>query len=780
MAVGPFMPVKRSRGAAAVRRDSAKNTCSLMRSALPLVLFLRSAAVAIVVASAFLAGSPMQSPAANAPVITAINVRGNAHVPTDRIVAVVRSQTGTPLDPKSLAADQNAILALGFFTDVKTDIRATPGGVSVNFIVIENPIVSKIAFTGNTHVSSDILGALMDTTDGSVLNTNTLRDDVQKINSYYDKLGFTGTRHVENIKIDPDGTLHLDIKEGVTVAKVTVTGNTIIPTSAILGAMKTKKGVTYSDQTFQDDLTAINKLYKDIGFSASIDGGADPNSPGDVNVTICELRVGAIEIQGNSKTKDYVIRRLLRLRPGDLVSDNRLRYDYEQINNTQFFKSVDASFKPFGTKCGFVTVVWTVVEQRTGSANFGVSYSGGGVYGQGLAANVSFSENNLDGTGNGASIGFERGQYVSDVNFGVTVPYIHKFKPDSMQFTIFNNDVHEQPYPIYKEAGANPFYSISPPGGSIGAPIVGPTAAPVAGPCVANGSPCSNLTAGYNSRQAGVQISFGHPIAYYTRLSYGVTATRLFQGFDAQGFPQSLLDLRSALISPNNFGQNVGGSPVQQGASNLHTLTFGIVRDNRDDVANPRFGGASSVADEVAVKAIGSDYQYNKTDFDLTRFWPVREHSTLAAHLNVGVSSGGSTLPYSTLFSLSDQQLRGEKYVFYGDRELLGQLELRIPVTPDKKFAIAFFADAGDAPYVTPITGPTPGPTPTPPAGPHDPYVPPAQAPVMFVEAPYHIKSDFGFGIRVLTPILPGQALRLDFASGQAGAHVSFGIGQSF
>src|SRR5205807_2191341 len=173
---------------------------------------------------------------------------------------------------------------------------------------------------------------------------------------------------------------------------------------------------------------------------------------------------------------------------------NRLRYDYEQINNTQYFKSVDASFKPFGTKCGYVTVVWTVVEQRTGSANFGVSYSGGGQYGQGLSANISFSENNLNGTGDGVAIG----------------------------------------------------------------------------------SPCGGLSAGYSSRQAGVQIGFGHPVAYYTRVNFGVSATRLFQGFTANGFDQSLLDLRSALISPNNFGQNVGGTPTRTGISNLRTVTFGL------------------------------------------------------------------------------------------------------------------------------------------------------------------------------------------------------------
>ncbi|MBC5824556.1 MAG: hypothetical protein GIX02_06920, partial [Candidatus Eremiobacteraeota bacterium] len=410
----------------------------------------RLAALAVVAGMLALAASPTRAPAAAVPVITAINVRGNNHVPADRVLGAIHSTVGTPLDTKQVAADQNAILGLGYFTDVKTDIRATPGGVALNFIVLENPTVARIVFNGNQHVKSDILAALMDTTVGTVLNTNTLRDDVQKINSYYDKLGFTGTRHVQNIRVQRNGELDLAIREGVTVTRIKVTGNTVVPTAAILGAMKTKPGTTFSDQQFQEDLQSIQSLYKDLGFSGSFDGAPESGDPGVVDVNVCESRVGAIEIAGNSVTKDYVVRRLLRLHPGALITDARLRRDYEAINNTQFFKSVDLSTKPFGDKCGYVTLVWTVVEQRTGTASVGVSYGGGGQYGQGLSGNVSFSQNNINGTGNGASVSLQRGIHISNVNFGVNIPYIHKFKPDSVSFSIFNNDVNNQPYPVYK------------------------------------------------------------------------------------------------------------------------------------------------------------------------------------------------------------------------------------------------------------------------------------------------------------------------------------------
>jgi outer membrane protein assembly factor BamA len=744
-----------------------------------LTFVLRLAGVALFAAILAFVAAPQGLTAAPQPLITAINVRGNAHVPVDRIGAVIRSQAGTPLDMKQVAADRTSILSLGFFTDVKTDIRPTPGGVSLNYIVIENPVVSKISFVGNSHVTSDILSALMDTTIGAVLNTNTLRDDVTKINSYYDKLGYIGTRHVSNIAIAADGGVRLDIQEGVTVTKLVVTGNTVIPTAAIIGSMKTKPGTIFSQQTFGNDLQSVSKIYTDLGLNISFDNntGPDPNAPGTIDVALCEVRVGAVEIAGNSKTKDYVIRRLLRVRPGELITEPRLKRDYELINSTQYFKSVDLSTKPFGDKCGFVTLVWTVVEQRTGTASVGVSYGGGGQYGQGLSGNLGYSEANINGTGDGAQISLQRGLHVSDLSLAFNVPYIHRFKPDSVSLSVFNHVVSQQPYPVYKEAGNNPFFTITQQGGGVPA-NPGAVGGGTGGPCAANGSPCTSQFALYSTRQAGVSVGFGHPIADYTRISFGGSATRLSQDFAASGFPQQFLDLRGALVSPNQ-SQGIQGGAAKPGSSNLFSVNAGVIRDDRDDPLSPRFGGTRSFSTEWSSKSFGSDYNYTKTDIDLTRFFPVKHHSTLALHVNYGFSSGGASLPYNNLFSLSDQQLRNTTFVFYGDRELLGQAELRVPVTQDRKFTVAFFADAGDAPYVTPIVGPSPSPTPIPPCGAHCPPRPPLAAAVTYVEAPFHLKADFGFGIRVQTPIVP-QPIRIDFAFGQGGHHVSFGLSQSF
>jgi outer membrane protein assembly complex protein YaeT len=591
-----------------------------------------------------------------------------------------------------------------------------------------------------------------------------LRDDVQKINSYYDKLGYIGTRHVADIKIASDGTILMSIKEGVTVSAVHVSGNTVFPTSLIVASMKTKPGVTFSGQVFNEDLTTIENLYKDDGLSSVVDGAPDVDNPGVVNVTICEARVGAIEVAGNGITKDYVIRRLLRMRPGYLIADSALRRDYEAINNTQFFKSVDLSTKPFGSKCGYLTLVWTVVEQRTGTAGANISYGGGGQFGQGFGVGISFSQNNLAGTGNSASISLQKGQHFSNVSFSIGVPYIHKFKADSATFSVFNNLQSDQPRPVYKVPGNNPFFAISPVSANA-ATVANPLVPTTTSACQANSNPCSNQFANFTSRDAGVTVSFGHPVADWTRFNVGLTSTHLFQNVSASGFPQAFLQ---------------GINPAQNGATNLRSVTPAIFRDNRDDVSNPRHGGTSAFSEEIALQAFGSDYHFAKGDLDWTRFLPVRRHSTLALHFNWGFLSGPpNSLPYNDLFSLSDQQLRGTKFIFYGNRQVLGQAELRLPVTADKKFGIAIFADAGDAPYINTIPGPSPAPTPTPPAGPHAPFFTPAPLSATFVNAPYRLKTDFGIGIRVQTPLLP-QVIRLDFAVGSQGSHTSFGIGQPF
>ncbi|MBD5657718.1 MAG: hypothetical protein IAI50_21460, partial [Candidatus Eremiobacteraeota bacterium] len=174
--------------------------------------------------------APAPAPA-NAPTVVSVDVSGNAHVPTDRILAVVRTRAGQPFDERVVREDLQNIFDLGYFSDqVPPLIRQRPDGIAITYRVIENPVISRIVFTGNDHVPSDTLRALMDSAVGQVLNTNTFHQDVLKINSYYDKIGYSGQvpTHVAGLNISKDGVLSLQVREGLTVRKITCAGNPLL------------------------------------------------------------------------------------------------------------------------------------------------------------------------------------------------------------------------------------------------------------------------------------------------------------------------------------------------------------------------------------------------------------------------------------------------------------------------------------------------------------------------------------------------------------------------
>ena len=128
--------------------------------------------------------------------------------------------------PPTVQQDLRAIADLGFFADQAPPIiKQRPDGVAVTFRVIENPVVTAIRYNGNKAVSADTLLALMDTAPGQVFNIKTYQQDVLKINSYYDKIGFGGQlpSHVTDVNITADGVLALTVQEGLTVRKIIIT-----------------------------------------------------------------------------------------------------------------------------------------------------------------------------------------------------------------------------------------------------------------------------------------------------------------------------------------------------------------------------------------------------------------------------------------------------------------------------------------------------------------------------------------------------------------------------
>jgi outer membrane protein assembly factor BamA len=744
--------------------------------------------IVVLVTLAILAGvlGPAAVLAEVAPKVVSVSVSGNVHVPTDKILAVVKTKVGQPFNEEIVREDLAAINDLGFFADqVPPLIRQRPDGVSVTYRVIENPIITKITFSGNEHVPSDTLLALMDTAPGQVLNTNTFHQDVLKINSYYDKIGYGGQvpTHVRDLNIDPaTGVLHIDIREGLTVKTVKVNGDYILPQPLILKALALKPGMPYSEETRDKDVEAVKALYEkydlEVGnFEAGIDPGSVDLKAGtaDVLYTIDVARVGAVQITGNDVTKDIVVRRQLRLRPGMIVTQAGLKRDYERLNNLGFFSKVELNTKPGPNpkKPAELTLDWNVTEQRTGTAQIGAGYSGG-LTGTGLTGNLSYSQNNINGTGNGASVNFQRGARLSSATASISVPYLGdtpKTEKYSLSGSIYSQ-AQTNYLPIYATNGA--LLSVPPVIGTPGP--TGPQAASGTIPVVLvpNSNEISGVVSTSDAHSTGASATIGRRLSDSLTGTLGLSVARIgndvsvptpyfINGSQPSQFynsPQTSVFGTSA--TNNTLGiEATSIANIPNGSSyKLRSTSIAALDDTLDDVFNPRHGVKVSLTEQVSLPFLGSNFNYTITTLDAAKFYPLLKTSTIGFHAVLGDTTGA--IPPNQLFVLTDQQLRGYNSVFYGTEEVLLQTEFRYPLTADRKLTFDIFGDYGNLR----IKGAQPI---------YDAF---GNVVANYNQWIYH--GDAGVGITFDLPQLGFRSVRIDFARGAAGTHTSFGIGQSF
>jgi outer membrane protein insertion porin family len=238
--------------------------------------------------------------------IGAIIIKGNSNISTDAIRAVLRQKIGDQFSDANAEADRQAIENMGYFSAVTFQALQDPTGtVTENYSVVENPKVTQIVITGNTVFSTAKLMSLMRTHPGSILNTNTLAQDIQMIVQTYHAAGFRASIS-EDINIDPlTGILTIPIIEA-RVSSITITGNKKTKTKVITREMRTRPGVVYNENVFQKDLTRVYNL----GLFDNV-GQADITTPdvGKVAITIpvTERRTGQVSVSLGYSTLEKLV-----------------------------------------------------------------------------------------------------------------------------------------------------------------------------------------------------------------------------------------------------------------------------------------------------------------------------------------------------------------------------------------------------------------------------------------------------------------------------------------
>jgi outer membrane protein insertion porin family len=271
----------------------------------------------------------VQAPPTVPPVVISIEVVGNQLIPTPDIRTVVASEVGQAYSQQQATRDEEAIMALGWFSRVTVDREVTEAGIRLIFRVTENPVITDIRFEGVTVFTPEQLRAVMKTKSGTVYNSTIVRQDLEAIQGLYTSKEYT--------------------------------------------------------------------LAMVLGPSMSIEGV--------LTIPVLEGQIEAVRIRGNTKTKEYVIRRMIRTKPGDIYNQVRVRNDLAELVNSNLFESVQV-VQEVGTAPGKVVVIFDVVEKRrTGQATFGFGYSSV----QGAVGFVDLTKTNLRGTAQSVTVRAEFG-----------------------------------------------------------------------------------------------------------------------------------------------------------------------------------------------------------------------------------------------------------------------------------------------------------------------------------------------------------------------------------
>ncbi len=234
--------------------------------------------------------APSAPPVRLGPPITSIQVVGNQEVVTDHILSVVTSKVGEPLNEDQLKTDAEAIFEQGFFSGVDYRIADEADGVAVTFMVIENPIVEVLNFTGNTVYKEETLRNLCFTKPGMVFNRVFFRNDLQRIKDKYQQDGYVMVRFVD-VKVE-GGEVNVIILEPK-IGEIIIQGNRKTRTEVIKRQLRFHEGDVFNATILRHSINRVQGL----GFFEDVNVGFEPSDdPGLINlvVTVAEKRSGRI------------------------------------------------------------------------------------------------------------------------------------------------------------------------------------------------------------------------------------------------------------------------------------------------------------------------------------------------------------------------------------------------------------------------------------------------------------------------------------------------------
>ncbi len=381
------------------------------------------------------------------PVIQSVQFVGISKLKEEDVKAAANIRDNFILNPVQIDKAKKAILSLyktkGFYDSTVKTITTYPNdkGAVVKFVITEGKkiYIKEIKIEGNKAFSdSKILDQIQTgerwfmswLTEAGLLDQTKIAQDTKLIQAFYSDNGYLDIR-VDNPVIEQKGewlyiTFKVDEGPRYKVGKVEIAGEDKADTQQLLSLLKMGKEEYVSRKVIRDDILKLTDYYAERGYAfATIKPLFQKVGSDQMNVVFSIdkgslVYIDRIDIRGNTRTHDNVIRRELRIEEGGIFDAKALRESSQALQRLQFFEEVNITPEP-AMDPNRMTIVISVKERSTGSFSIGAGYSSADK----LLFMGKISENNFLGRGDALSLSANIGGSSTYFNLAYTNPRLN-------------------------------------------------------------------------------------------------------------------------------------------------------------------------------------------------------------------------------------------------------------------------------------------------------------------------------------------------------------------
>lgn len=401
--------------------------------------------------------------------IAQINFSGNKSFPSDKMkdgLKQIGLADGMTFDKAMLERAEQEIkrqyLSQGKY-GASVKATASPlerNRVAINFDIEEGSVskIKKINIVGNQAFTNEALadyfklstpGWMTWWNKNDQYSKQKLSADLEALRSFYMNQGYLEFNiDSTQVSITPDKrdiyiTVNITEGEKYNVSGIKVSGDTIIPEGDIRALISLKAGETFSRQKMTESNKAITDRLGNEGYAfANVNPIPEVDKE---NHTVAftfnvdpgrKVYVRRVNITGNTRTRDEVIRREMRQMESSWYAGDKVARSKQRLDRTGYFSEVTVETPAVAGSPDQVDMNVNVTERSTGSISFGAGLSSA----EGVVFSINVSQNNFLGTGNRVSTQINNGRVNKVYALSFTDPY---FTPDGISrgFSIYKRDV---------------------------------------------------------------------------------------------------------------------------------------------------------------------------------------------------------------------------------------------------------------------------------------------------------------------------------------------------